>query len=219
MKTETDPPDCLWLRAALDAAQLAALDKIASGDGPGKRIGRPSDDTASALRPIRSLIDSHALPGARLVRVVWFSKGDTTNWGVPWHQDRVIAVNARADRPGFANWSQKAGIWHCDPPTSLLHRMRFVRVHLDDADDENGAMQIALGSHREGIIPEGQSEAVTARHLVEICTASRGDVQVLPMLTLHRSLPARSPAPRRAIRLDYAAEDLPPPLRWSLDTE
>jgi hypothetical protein len=48
----------------------------------------------------------------------------------------------------------------------------------------------------------------------ELCTAERGDIQILPMLVLHRSRPSQSATPRRALRLDYAAQNLPPPLEW-----
>jgi hypothetical protein len=34
-------------------------------------------------------------------------------------------------------------------------------------------------------------------------------------LILHRSAPSRTSAPRRAVRIDYCADDLPPPLAWA----
>ncbi|MCB1337935.1 MAG: phytanoyl-CoA dioxygenase family protein [Maritimibacter sp.] len=155
-------------------------------------------------------------PGARPVRLVAFDKRPEANWVVPWHQDRVIAVRARAEVPGFTAWSRKGDTWHCEPPETILAAMLFVRVHLDDQDDRNGAMQIAPGSHRLGKVPAAEA----ARRAEEIgglsCAAARGDVLVLDMLTLHRSLPSTSSAPRRTLRIDYAATDLPPPLEWAL---
>lgn len=209
-----DASSSFWLRGALDSRELAALDRIAEGAGrPGLRINWTDPAVAPILAPITAALRPH-LTDIRLTRVVWFSKGAQTNWGVPWHQDRVIAVAERHDLPGFSNWSLKSGIWHCEPPLALFATMRFVRVHLDDCDAKNGAMEIARGSEAEGLVPEGQATTVAARHPTELCAAERGDIQVLPMLVLHRSRPAETHAPRRALRLDYALADLPAPLRW-----
>ena len=92
--------------------------------------------------------------------------------------------------------------------------MRFIRVHLDDCDESNGAMEIAHGSEAEGMIPETLATEIAARYPLELCSARRGDIQILPMLVLHRSRPAATDAPRRALRLDYALTDLPAPLSW-----
>ena len=79
------------------------------------------------LRAIRQL-DPDVVP----VRTVSFNKSQRANWGVPWHQDRVIAVNDKVETEGYRNWTKKSGTWHCEPPLSVLENMLFVRVHLDD---------------------------------------------------------------------------------------
>lgn len=209
-------PNCnLWLRDALTAKELAALDGIAGTAGrPGGRIDWREPDIAATLEPITAVIRKHALPCPRLVRVVWFTKDTGANWGVPWHQDRIIAVAERHDVPGFINWSQKGGIWHCEPPVETFAQMRFVRVHLDDCDAENGAMEIACGSETVGLVAESEAVSIADNFRTELCSAQRGDIQILPMLVLHRSRRARTNAARRALRLDYAAHDLPSPLQW-----
>lgn len=62
---------------------------------------------AEVLNPVdvlgTDLVD--AFPNLRPTRVVTFDKSETANWGVPWHQDRVIAVQERHDVDGFENWS------------------------------------------------------------------------------------------------------------------
>lgn len=208
-------PGCVWLRAALDEPALGALDRIAEGrDGPGGRVDWTVPATSATLAPVTDIIRQHSGDKARLVRVVWFTKGAGQNWGVPWHQDRIIAVADRHDAPGFDRWSNKDGIWHCEPPPATLIGMRFVRVHLDDCDSDNGAMEIAVGSDAEGAVHAPLAAAVAASYPVQTCTAQRGDIQVLPMLVLHRSRPSASGITRRALRLDYAFNDLPAPLAW-----
>lgn len=144
-------------------------------------------------------------------RVVAFNKSDGNNWGVPWHQDRVIAVAERHNAPGFGNWSRKAGTWHCEPPEEILEQMYFVRVHLDDSDAADGAMRIALGSHRLGIVPAAAARSIAGGLPQEDCGAARGDVLVLKMLTLHASRPSTTANPRRVFRIDYAPAGLTSP--------
>lgn len=207
--------DPIWLRDRLSPETLEWIEKIAEGAGrPGGRLDWTDPAIAAALAPVTDLVRRHALPDARLVRVVWFTKDDKANWGVPWHQDRVIAVADRHDVPEYRNWSQKGGVWHCEPPLEIFARMRFVRLHLDDCDADNGAMEIARGSEALGVVPNAEASSTAERYPVEMCTANRGDIQILPMLVLHRSQPAKTSAPRRALRLDYASGALPAPLAW-----
>jgi hypothetical protein len=203
-----------WLRRALEADDLLGLDALAATEQkPGTRL-QLDDAARAALAPVDRLIEK-SNPKMRPVRFVSFDKTAQTNWALPWHQDRVIAVKERHDVPGFKNWSRKGGVWHCEPPISVLNDMLFVRVHLDDADQAAGAMEIAMGSHLVGHVAADQAETVAASYPSHICEAARGDVLVLDMLTLHRSLPAAKPASRRVLRIDYAAAPLPEPLAWA----
>ena len=153
-------------------------------------------------------------PNAKPVRVVAFNKSEDANWGVPWHQDRVIAVSQRTEIAGYRNWTEKSGAWHCEPPRHVLDQMLFVRVHLDDTNASNGAMEISVGSHLDGIVPAAHAEATARKHPVEICEAERGDVLILKMLTLHSSKPAKVRSGRRVLRVDFASSPLPKPLTW-----
>jgi hypothetical protein len=207
----------LWLRGALDAQALSALDAAFMPAGrPGAR-----QQVDAVLRDIlapQSRIGTHLqalLPGATPVRALCFDKTPDQNWGVPWHQDRVIAVQARHEVPAYGNWSQKSGVWHCEPPAALFEAMLFVRLHLDPADAGNGAMEVALGSHRHRLIAAKDAARIAAACPTEICTAARGDVLILNMLILHRSKLATDQRPRRTYRVDMSATDLPAPLMWA----
>ncbi|MBK6705285.1 MAG: phytanoyl-CoA dioxygenase family protein [Caulobacteraceae bacterium] len=155
------------------------------------------------------------LPGARPVRIIAFNKTEANNWTLPWHQDRVVALRERAETPGFTNWTNKAGIWHAEPPIELLERILFARIHLDPADSDNGCLQLALGTHARGKIASADADALAQSVSIEDCVAERGDVLFAKALILHRSSPSRTSAGRRAIRIDYCAEPLPPSLEWA----
>ena len=206
-----------WLRGLFDEAEVEALRAFAADDArPGARIDAAHPLFQAVARSALSQRLAAIWPGMRPVRLVAFNKTETVNWGVPWHQDRVIAVRERAEAPGFGQWSQKAGAWHCEPPTELLRQMIFTRIHLDDSTVENGAMEIAPGSHRFGLVAAEDAARIAGEHAAEPTIGQAGDVLALSMLTLHRSGKSVSDAPRRALRVDYAAEDLPPPLNWAV---
>ncbi len=206
----------IWLRNALPASELDALRCLSDvGGRPGVRISR-GDPRFDVLANGAVSARLQALwPGMQAVRLLAFDKQPAANWGVPWHQDRVVAVKARAETPGYEHWSQKSGAWHCEPPVAVLEQMRFVRVHLDANTADNGAMQIALGSHRLGKVAEPDIAETVASCEIETTEAQPGDVLVLAMLTLHRSGPSTSATPRQVLRIDYASEDLPAPLEWA----
>lgn len=203
----------VWMRSALTESELAALDDVCTIEArPGARL--PLGSAAHAV----DAVDAHirnAIGFYRAVRVVAFNKTDTANWGVPWHQDRIIPVAARQDVEGYGSWSRKGDVWHCEPPAAILEAMAFVRVHLDDADAQSGPMEIARGSHRLGVIAAADADRVASAFPIESCLARRGDILILQMLTLHRSRPAIVPRSRRALRIDYTAVELAPPLTFA----
>ena len=205
----------LWLRDLVPAEELRTLKLLWElHDAPGARVHARTPLFNTILNGAVTKEIVRLWPDMRPVRLVAFDKTAELNWGVPWHRDRVIAVKERIEAPGFFNWSNKRGQWHCEPPQAILEEMLFVRVHLDASLESNGAMQIAIGSHRAGKTAIVKDTA--AEFAIETTAAAPGDVLVLLMLTLHRSLPAQSGEPRRALRIDYASRPLPPPLAWAV---
>lgn len=202
----------VWLRRALTSAEIEEMRRL------GATLSRVTSDAplfqaVAASRASRMIAERW--PGMRPVRIVCFDKTAGSNWSLPWHQDRVIAVAQKAEVPGYDNWTRKDGMWHCEPPEAVLRRMLFVRLHLDDCDASTGAMEIALGSNRAGLVPTAEAERVASSHETQVTEAQAGDVLVLPMLTLHRSSPSKAEVPRRVLRVDFADAPLPAPLAWA----
>ncbi len=206
----------VWLRGGLldDDIDNLLVETDASS-GPGRRIELTEGLSRALSATAASETIQEIWPGMAPVRAVLFDKSGSANWGVPWHQDRVIAVQNRVDVPGFRNWSRKAGTWHCEPPLALLRAMLFVRIHLDACTKETGAMEIALGSHSRGLVTSDFADEIATACPTEVTEAEAGDVLILSMLTLHRSRPASTPARRRVLRVDYASQKLPAPLEWA----
>jgi hypothetical protein len=92
-------------------------------------------------------------PSAFVTKSIWFEKPPGGNWFVGWHQDISISVSHRAEVPGYSRWTAKHGMIGVVPPVSILERTLTVRIHLDDADSDNGAVRVLPGSHGRGIVP------------------------------------------------------------------
>ena len=208
-----------WVRKAVSPADLKRLADSFSLDG---RAGdRPATDSSlaryfMAANPISEIAASLGLTPAP-VRLAIFDKSQQTNWAVPWHQDRVIAVSERHDLVGHTSWLRKEGYWHVEPPITLLESMVFIRLHIDAADESNGCLQIALGSHKAGRIPSTEAANLANQGRIENCCAEPGDLLIVKALTLHRSASSVASRPRRAVRIDFADRAaLSPPLHWAL---
>ena len=156
---------------------------------------------------------------ARLVRILAFDKTPSANWGVPWHQDRTVAVKRRETVDGFGPWSVKAGVPHVEPPQILLEAMFSLRLHLDDCGTDNGPLKIIPGSHLLGRLPVREVLDLGTRLPATTCTASAGDVLAMKALTVHASDAAAAPAHRRVLHLDFTIADLPAPLQWAVDAD
>jgi hypothetical protein len=174
-----------------------------------------------ALRPL--LAWSGAIGGvaasvlgeaARPVRALLFDKTSSTNWGLPWHQDRTIVVTRRVEVEGFGPWTVKSGLLYVAPTFDLLAGMVRLRVHLDPVPETNVPLLIAPGSHRLGQIPEGELKSVVQQCGIATCLADAGDVWLYSTPILHCSEAARDPAHRGVLQVDFAAGDLPGGLTW-----
>lgn len=162
------------------------------------------------LRLIRSNFDDEPFA----VRAIYFDKSPEANWLVPWHQDLTIAVEQRIDVPSFGPWSQKDGVIHVQPPVEILQRMLTVRLHLDDADETNGALRVVPGSHLLGLLSGDEIAEVVGRSPQVLCSATVGSALLMRPLLLHASRRAVRPAHRRILHIEFASSPLPDGLRW-----
>ena len=163
---------------------------------------------------VRALVEPVLGAGCFVARGILFDKTPEANWKVAWHQDLTIAVRERRDVQGFGPWSEKAGIVHVQPPAAVLERMLTVRVHLDDCGPNNGPVQVIPGSHAHGRLAPDAIDRWWEKDEAASCTCARGGVLVMRPLILHASSPARTPAHRRVVHLEFAAGDLPHGLEW-----
>ena len=152
---------------------------------------------------------------AVLVRSLYFDKTPDTNWPVAWHQDRTIAVREKRELAGFSAWTVKDGIPHVQPPVAVMEETITLRIHLDDADEANGALRVIAGSHRLGYLTSRQIQQLTSKREIITCAVPRGGVVAMKPLLVHSSRRAKSPSHRRVIHLEYTGQPLPGGLHWA----
>ena len=216
-------PDCI--DTEMIGSLIAELEKVRADEAISQRAGRAFGirNLLNVLPMARALARSpKTLPlveavlgdGARVVRGVYFDKHRDANWKVVWHQDITIAVRERLEVEGFGPWSLKAGITHVQPPVSVLRQMIALRVHLDDTDEANGALQVLPGSHVYGRLSTDEIKPLKEQGRAVACPVPRGGVMLMRPLLLHASSAARSPRHRRVLHFEYSASDLPGGLSW-----
>jgi len=147
----------------------------------------------------------------RMVRSIYFNKTPEKNWPVAWHQDLSIAVKEKKHVDGYEAWSSKGdGVQHVRPPIKLLSEMWTVRIHLDDAHFDNGALSLVPESHLDGMISTSEIKEYTAGS--ELCECAAGDALVMSPLILHSYSKSINPSNRRILHFEFAPEK-------SLDSE
>jgi hypothetical protein len=172
---------------------------------------RPLLDASGAVGRVAA---KYLGPACSPVRAILFDKTATTNWSLPWHQDRTVAVAERVEVEGFGPWTIKHGMLHVAPPYEVLMGMITLRVHLDPVPRSNAPLLIAPGSHRLGRIREADIPNVVQRCGSVACLAEAGDIWIYATPILHASEAAQNPARRRVLQVDFAAENLPGGLQW-----
>jgi ectoine hydroxylase-related dioxygenase (phytanoyl-CoA dioxygenase family) len=124
-------------------------------------------------------------------------------------------VASREEAEGYSSWSVKEGVVHVQPPVQVLEQMLSIRLHLDPADDTNGALWVSPASHRLGRLPVGDAASVAERIGKRLCAAQAGDALLFRPLMLHASRKATSRKPRRVIHLEFTGASLPKSLAWA----
>ncbi len=203
-------------RVIEDSEQRELISVLGPVSGAGRRgmLSVPAVATLARSEPLLDLVQPHLPSEPFPVRTIYFDKSSEGNWLVPWHQDLTLALRGRVDVSGFGPWSVKEGVPHVQPPVELLEQMLIVRIHLDDADESNGALRVLPGSHRLGRLSAEQIQKLRAQGPEHLCAARAGDALLMRPLLLHASSRSTSAKHRRVLHIEYAAFPLPAELQW-----
>ncbi|MFZ4929947.1 phytanoyl-CoA dioxygenase family protein [Chryseobacterium sp. Mn2064] len=148
-----------------------------------------------------------------VVKSIYFDKPETSNWYVAYHQDLTISVDKKLEVDNFGPWTTKQNQFAVQPPLPVLENIYTIRIHLDDTDENNGALKVVPKSHAKGIYrPETIDWTI---EIEEICHVEKGGIMIMKPLILHGSNRTTNGKKRRVIHIEFSDMELPKELNWS----
>ncbi|RKE52645.1 phytanoyl-CoA dioxygenase family protein [Sphingobacterium detergens] len=148
-----------------------------------------------------------------IVKSIYFDKPATSNWYVSYHQDLTISVLEKIDSEGFSNWTVKHNQYAVQPPLEILENIVTIRIHLDDTDAENGALNIIPGSHNKGIYRPETIDWTMEQD--KNCPVPEGGIMIMKPLLLHSSKRTSNNKRRRVIHIEFSNIELANNLCWA----
>ncbi|MCZ4245354.1 phytanoyl-CoA dioxygenase family protein [Pedobacter punctiformis] len=162
---------------------------------------------------LRSLIASSFGEDYFIVKSIYFDKPETSNWFVAYHQDLTISVDRKIEIKGFGPYTNKHNQFAVQPPVNILEKNFTIRIHLDDTNEDNGALKVIPGSHLKGIY---KSENIDRSVEKEVsCNLGKGGIMIMKPLLFHGSNRTTNSKKRRVIHLEFSNQVLPDQLNWS----
>ncbi|MBW8523223.1 phytanoyl-CoA dioxygenase family protein [Chryseobacterium chendengshani] len=148
-----------------------------------------------------------------VVKSIYFDKPEKSNWYVAYHQDLTISVDKKINLENFGPWTTKQNQFAVQPPIHILENIFTVRIHLDDTDENNGALKVVPKSHSKGIYrPETIDWNVETEN---ICNVEKGGIMIMKPLLLHGSNRTTNGKRRRVIHIEFSDVELQKELHWS----
>ncbi|MEQ1798331.1 MAG: phytanoyl-CoA dioxygenase family protein [Lacibacter sp.] len=148
-----------------------------------------------------------------VVKSIYFDKPQTSNWYVSYHQDLTVSVDRKLELAGFEFWTTKQNQFAVQPPLDILQNIVTVRIHLDETNEDNGALKIIPKSHLKGIY---RPETIDWTIESEVsCNVSKGGIMLMKPLLLHSSGRTTNNKQRRVIHIEFSNQELPTQLNWA----
>lgn len=162
---------------------------------------------------LRDIVANYSSANHFPVKSIYFDKPAGSNWFVPYHQDLTISVDKRTDSEGYGPWTVKQNQFAVQAPVSILENMFTIRIHLDDTDENNGALRVLKGTHQKGIIrPESLD---LTKETEQLCRVEKGGLMLMKPLLMHASSRSTNDRGRRVIHIEFSNAILAAGLQWS----
>lgn len=151
--------------------------------------------------------------GFFITKSIYFDKPAQSNWFVSYHQDITISVDKKLELPGYGPWTVKQNQFAVQPPLAILENNFTIRIHLDNTDENNGALKVIPGSHQKGIY---RPETIDwNKETEDLCRIEKGGIMIMRPLLLHSSGRTTNSHRRRVIHMEFGNQQLPSGLNWS----
>jgi len=148
-----------------------------------------------------------------VVKSIYFDKPEQSNWFVAYHQDLTISVDRKINLDGFGPWTTKQNQFAVQPPIDILENNFTIRIHLDDTNEDNGALKVLPKSHLKGIYRPETVDWTVEKEVS--CNVAKGGVMIMRQLLLHASGRTINNSKRRVIHIEFSNKMLPGDLHWS----
>lgn len=147
-----------------------------------------------------------------VIKSIYFDKPETSNWYVSYHQDLTISVDKKIELDNFKFWTTKQNQFAVQPPIEILENIYTIRIHLDDTDENNGALKVIEKSHLKKIYRPENIDWKTEKETT--CNVNKGGIMIMKPLTLHSSSRTTNNKKRRVIHIEFSDTNLPNGLNW-----
>lgn len=148
-----------------------------------------------------------------VVKSIYFDKPEASNWYVSYHQDLTISVNKKSDLENFEFWTKKQNQFAVQPPIEILENIFTIRIHLDNTDENNGALKVVDKSHLKKIY---RPDTIDWKNESEsICKCGKGGIMIMKPLVLHSSSRTTNNQKRRVIHIEFSNMELPNEIKWA----
>lgn len=205
----------------------ALIDVIESADKSGP-LFRQTDDVFAIRQFLKAVPDVSPLllnenlkglisnifgDGYFVVKSIYFDKPGSSNWFVAWHQDLTISVDKKIDTAGYGPWTVKQNQFAVQPPLHILQDNFTVRIHLDDTNENNGALKVLSGSHLKEIY---RPENIDWQQEIEVnCNVQAGGVMIMRPLLMHASSRTTNSKKRRVAHIEFSRAVLADGFDWA----
>jgi len=151
----------------------------------------------------RAEISSILGSNSKVIQCNYFSKNVDNNWYVTLHRDLSIPVAEKVESEHWSGWNIKEGQLYTQPPRRVLESLVAIRIHFEDNDEGNGALQVVKGSHKTN--SENKDTMV--------CHVKAGGAVIVSPLILHKSSKLKSGS-RRVLHFVFGPHHLPDGASW-----
>ncbi|WP_231635004.1 phytanoyl-CoA dioxygenase family protein [Pedobacter sp. PACM 27299] len=122
-------------------------------------------------------------------------------------------MDRKVELDGYSKWTVKQDQFSVQPPLDILKQSFTVRIHLDDTDENNGALRVIPGSHLNGIYRvEDIDWSFETEHT---CEVTKGGIMIMKPLLLHSSSRSINNNKRRVIHIEFCNQELHEELEWA----
>lgn len=148
-----------------------------------------------------------------VVKSIYFDKPENSNWYVSYHQDLTISVDKKVELENFGPWTVKQNQFAVQPPIEIMENIYTIRIHLDDTDENNGALRVIPKSHLKKIY---RPETIDwTKETERTCCVKKGGIMIMKPLILHASNRTTNNKKRRVIHIEFSNQELPTELKWA----